>query len=190
MSCAVFTFIGLYGLILQKSNGWIVGASFSAAGVLFLVATFLAWNDEHNARIKAESDVLTPKIDLGWGPTGSQQKHLTIENSGTVDLQIQDVSLPQTSKAHLIKSHVYAERTILDTNASQGRQSIKTWKELIGKDYRISPLIQPLLYRPCSYRNLSLILLDSDKRARRFRRLPAASGATREQSRCGRLFWR
>jgi len=110
MSCAVFTFIGLYGLILQKSNGWIVGASFSAAGVLFLVATFLAWNDEHNARIKAESDVLTPKIDLGWGPTGSQQKHLTIENSGTVDLQIQDVSLPQTSKAHLIKSHVYARK--------------------------------------------------------------------------------
>ena len=96
MSCAVFTFIGLYGLLLQKSNGWIVGASFSAAVILFLVAAFLAWNDEHNARVKAESDVIAPKIDLGWGPSGSPQKHLTIENSGTVDaydLQIQDVSL-------------------------------------------------------------------------------------------------
>jgi hypothetical protein len=101
MSCAVFTFIGLYGLILQKSNRWIIGASFFAAIVLFLVAAFLAWNDEHSAKLKLESDVIAPKIDLGWGPNGSPQKHLIIENSGTVDaydLQIQDVSLTPNLK--------------------------------------------------------------------------------------------
>jgi hypothetical protein len=101
MSCAVFTFIGLYALVFQKSNGWVVGASFSAAVVLFLCSTFLAWNDEHKARVKAELDLIAPKIDLSWGPTGSQQKHLMVENGGTVDaydLQIQDVSLTPNLK--------------------------------------------------------------------------------------------
>ena len=55
MSCAVFTGIGIYAAAAGKSNGWIVSASTTAAIVLFLVAAFLAWNDEHQARNTAEN---------------------------------------------------------------------------------------------------------------------------------------
>ena len=57
MSCAVFTAIGIYAAAAGKSNGWIVSASATAAIGLFLVAAFLAWNDEHQAKNTAEKQL-------------------------------------------------------------------------------------------------------------------------------------
>lgn len=45
MSCAVFTLIGLAVLAFNKSNKWALYASFAAAAVLLLFASFLAWRD-------------------------------------------------------------------------------------------------------------------------------------------------
>lgn len=57
MSCAVFTFIGIYALITNQSSKWIVTASFIAAIGMFLVASFLAWHDEHKNRLNAEAQL-------------------------------------------------------------------------------------------------------------------------------------
>jgi hypothetical protein len=47
MSCAVFTFLGLYSVVFQKSNAWIIGASIAAGLILFMWAAFLVWKEEH-----------------------------------------------------------------------------------------------------------------------------------------------
>jgi hypothetical protein len=108
MSCAMFTFLGLYSLVFQKSNAWVIAASVIAGLGLFFWAAFLAWDEEHKARVKAESDLVAPKIDLNWELAGidfgtrSGEKHLIVENSGAVDaydLQIQDLSLTPNLKA-------------------------------------------------------------------------------------------
>ncbi|MHB2007161.1 MAG: hypothetical protein ACYCOX_03855 [Acidobacteriaceae bacterium] len=52
MSCALFTFLGVYILHANKSNHWAVKATFASAGFCLLVACFLAWNDEHRAFLK------------------------------------------------------------------------------------------------------------------------------------------
>jgi len=64
MSCAVFTILGLYCLITNKTNSWLIGASFVASAFLFVVAGFLAWNDEHRERMTAEQQLRDeePKI--------------------------------------------------------------------------------------------------------------------------------
>jgi len=46
MSCAVFTFLGLYVALMEKSNRWLLVASVLAAIGLFIVAAFGAWHDE------------------------------------------------------------------------------------------------------------------------------------------------
>ena len=101
-SCAVFTLLTLYSLVFHKSNEWVIVFYVIALLGLFFWAAFLAWDEEHKARAKAESDFVAPKIDLSWGPlpmdfgAPASQNHLFVENSGTVDaydLQIQDVSL-------------------------------------------------------------------------------------------------
>lgn len=48
MSCAVFTFIGIYAAFAGKSNHWVVVASGIAAITLFTVAVYGAWLHEHN----------------------------------------------------------------------------------------------------------------------------------------------
>jgi hypothetical protein len=67
MSCAVFTGIGVYAAAESKSNTWIVWASSVAAIALFVVAAFLSWNEEHNARVQAETqlDDQRPRIMFG-----------------------------------------------------------------------------------------------------------------------------
>jgi hypothetical protein len=92
MSCAVFTFIGLYALIASKSNAWIIGASLTSAALAFFVAAFLAWNEEHLARIKAEKQLKDeePKIifallanDIDWSNINSGQEYVfTVTNIG------------------------------------------------------------------------------------------------------------
>lgn len=53
MSCAVFTIIGLYSAIRNKSNTWVVVASFVAAVLLFCVAAYRTWKHEYDAKIEA-----------------------------------------------------------------------------------------------------------------------------------------
>jgi hypothetical protein len=67
MSCAVFTLIGIFAAALGKSNSWIVSASLIAAVVLFGVACFLSWNDEHAGRVIAEATLHDerPKVMFG-----------------------------------------------------------------------------------------------------------------------------
>jgi hypothetical protein len=57
MSCAVFTGLGVYAAWQEKSNHWVVGASIVAALILFLVAAFLSWNEEHRLRMVAEAQL-------------------------------------------------------------------------------------------------------------------------------------
>lgn len=47
LSSATFTILGLYALATNKTSSWVVWASFVAAVAMLLVASALAWNDEH-----------------------------------------------------------------------------------------------------------------------------------------------
>ncbi len=71
MSCAVFTGIGIAAAWLGKSNGWVVWVSCIAGSVLFVVASFLAWQVEHGTRVAAEGRLQDrrPKFIFNAGPT-------------------------------------------------------------------------------------------------------------------------
>lgn len=85
MSCAVFTFLGLYTLIFQKSNAWIIGASIVAGLLLFLWAAYLVWKDEHTkfesaankcAELEEQLTDKGPRLTIiGWGPITSLPEH-------------------------------------------------------------------------------------------------------------------
>ena len=51
MSCAAFTFLGVYVVANNKSNSWALGATFGMALFMLLVASFLAWRDEYKKRL-------------------------------------------------------------------------------------------------------------------------------------------
>jgi hypothetical protein len=55
MSCAIFTFIGLYVLAFNKSNRWALWATVVAAFVALQVATYLAWRDQYRKNEAADS---------------------------------------------------------------------------------------------------------------------------------------
>jgi hypothetical protein len=57
MSCAVFTGIGIYAAWYGKSNSWIVWVSCITTVIMFLVASFLAWNEEYKGRLIAETQL-------------------------------------------------------------------------------------------------------------------------------------
>jgi hypothetical protein len=57
LSSAVFTGIGVYALLEGKSPEWTAWTTICAGTVLFFVAGFLAWRDEHHRATKAESEV-------------------------------------------------------------------------------------------------------------------------------------
>ncbi len=78
MSCAVFTLIGLYALVFDKSNKWTIVAILIAAGLLFLVAAFGAWKEEHkkvkdrDSEISKLSRVNCPIVSIYlWNAIGS-----------------------------------------------------------------------------------------------------------------------
>lgn len=47
LSCALFTGLGVYAAATNKSNAWVVAGSGVLAFLLFLVAAFMVWRDEH-----------------------------------------------------------------------------------------------------------------------------------------------
>src|SRR5271165_1247175 len=64
MSCAAFTLLGLYVLAAKKSNKWALSATFGAAGLMLLVASFLAWQEQYRASIAAEAAFLSEKQSM------------------------------------------------------------------------------------------------------------------------------
>src|ERR1700742_3701544 len=82
MSCAIFTFIGLYALIIGKSNAWIIFASITAAVLLFLVAAFLAWSEEHKYRISAEKSLRDEEPKLMFGLLSPEMDWSTLDSFG------------------------------------------------------------------------------------------------------------
>jgi len=113
MSCAVFTFIGLYAVMFEKSNHWLIGASFSAAVLLFILAAFLAWNDEHKAKLDEMARNQQPDVALVWDWSEDQkkikasdtEKIILIENRSDryiYNVQIEPVKLSQQLAFDLI----------------------------------------------------------------------------------------
>lgn len=62
MSCAVFTFIGVYAAATSKGGTWVFWASFVAAIVMLMVASFLVWRDEHEKLISEQTKLAKPDI--------------------------------------------------------------------------------------------------------------------------------
>jgi hypothetical protein len=57
MGSAVFTFLGILAAAKEKSNHWIVSSSLVAGGLLFMIASFLAWRDKQLELLKAKLDL-------------------------------------------------------------------------------------------------------------------------------------
>jgi hypothetical protein len=62
MSCAVFTGIAIYVAATNKGNGWLLWALVIASILLFIWASFLAWQDEHRAMLSERSKNEKPDI--------------------------------------------------------------------------------------------------------------------------------
>lgn len=108
MSCAIFTFMGLYALLLGKSNRWLIGASFTAAVLLFFVAAFGAWQEEHEAKLKEIARTQQPDVAIIWdwpadekmakSLIGGTEKFILVENRSdryVYNVQIDSVKLHQ-----------------------------------------------------------------------------------------------
>jgi hypothetical protein len=65
MGSAVFTLLAVYVAITNRPERWVVIASSVAALFMFLVAAFLAWRDEHLARIRTEDALREQTPDFG-----------------------------------------------------------------------------------------------------------------------------
>jgi hypothetical protein len=115
MSCAIFTFIGLYALFFDKSNHWLIRASFTSAILLFLVSAFLAWNDEHTAKVEGMARTQQPDVALIWDwpedvrkvntLRGSKEKLIMVHNRSAqyvYNVQIAPVKLRQELSFDLI----------------------------------------------------------------------------------------
>jgi hypothetical protein len=83
MSCAAFTFVGIFAEATNKSNSWIVGASFILASFMFILAIYQAWRDERIARVRLERES-GPNILLKFpGEEGAMEETVEFINDGT-----------------------------------------------------------------------------------------------------------
>ena len=57
LSSAVLTLLGVYALATNRSNSWVVSSTLVAAVAMLLVASALAWNDEHKKSLALEDEV-------------------------------------------------------------------------------------------------------------------------------------
>lgn len=138
MSCAVFTFLGLYSLVYQKSNSWVISASIIAGLGLFFWSAFLVWNDERQARLDEAAQIQQPDVALVWGwptdqtaassLTGRTEKDILVENrSGTYlyNVQVEPVDLHQQLSFDLI-NEIAPGKQHLALGRWNGRSSIQT----------------------------------------------------------------
>jgi hypothetical protein len=56
MSCAAFTFLGIYIAAGNKGNASVVNSSAALGFVLLFVASYRAWKRQYEARCKAEDN--------------------------------------------------------------------------------------------------------------------------------------
>jgi hypothetical protein len=70
MSCAAFTLLGVYAAWTGRSNSWFVQGSIALAVILFVIAAFLTWRDEHDKYVAADAATRAlmtthpPRIDI------------------------------------------------------------------------------------------------------------------------------
>ena len=64
MSCAMFTFSGVFASAFKTSSHWIVGSLFVMAGIAVIVAIALAWRDEHNKLLLEQRRNALPKFSV------------------------------------------------------------------------------------------------------------------------------
>ena len=139
MSCAVFTIIAYYAAAESKSNVWVIGATRTAAVVLFLVAAFFAWKEQYIKALKAETELVGeksrhggPDVFLAWRvpieledlPGVSRRKCLILENRSdlsALNIQIQPITLSGSVRFDMVydlapKSEVVPNLSILDSS--------------------------------------------------------------------------
>ena len=62
LSSAALTILGLYSLATNKTNSWVVGASLGTAVAMLVLASALAWNDEHKRALALEKAIEKLKL--------------------------------------------------------------------------------------------------------------------------------
>jgi hypothetical protein len=55
MGCAVFTILGVIAELANRTPRWVTIVTFALAIIFFVPASYLAWKDEHEARIATEN---------------------------------------------------------------------------------------------------------------------------------------
>ena len=89
MSCAAFTLLGLYTTIKNKGPRWIIRTTFGLGFVFSLLASFLAWEDEHAVRQQLETvrpyvlfEELSPQQILSWSTSDPRNHNFRIYDRG------------------------------------------------------------------------------------------------------------
>ena len=72
LSSAVLTLVGFYALVAGKGAAWLIAANLIGGMILFFVAAFMAWKEEHAVRLKAEARTEKPKR------TSAEQHHYAV----------------------------------------------------------------------------------------------------------------
>lgn len=62
LSSAILTILGLYAFATNKTNSWVVWVSLAAAVTMLLVASALAWDDEHKRTLVLGGEVEKLKL--------------------------------------------------------------------------------------------------------------------------------
>src|SRR5580698_1553429 len=86
MGSAIFTLLGIWGGWYHETDSWLVKASIVAAVLSFLVASFLAWNEEHTlAAIHQAPEVMLSFDNVNFRPLQSLQtsnRQIRVHNTG------------------------------------------------------------------------------------------------------------
>jgi hypothetical protein len=81
MSCAAFTFFGVYIAATNRGNSWVVGGSAVLAALFFVVAAYKSWRDEHDRYMLEVAKNQKPEIKgeafnfTGYGIHGDGQEY-------------------------------------------------------------------------------------------------------------------
>src|ERR1700744_2984641 len=69
MGCAIFTILGVVAELFKKTPRWVTIVTFTLAIICFIPASYLAWKDEHDARIATENKLTSltvPNFELQY----------------------------------------------------------------------------------------------------------------------------
>jgi|ERR1700722_9266263 len=85
MSCAAFTFLGVYAAATDRTPEWIVHVSFLLALIFVVVAGYRTWRDEHVARIEAENELKSARIKAVKDLDAEKQRYTLLEAESEKD---------------------------------------------------------------------------------------------------------